>query len=46
MRDILTHAYFNLDIEIVWDVVQNKLADLKATAETLLAEDGGDEPPA
>ncbi len=45
MRDLLIHAYFNIDLEIVWDVVQNKLADLKATAETLLAEDGVDEPP-
>jgi uncharacterized protein with HEPN domain len=28
MRDILIHAYFNIDAEIVWDVVQNKLTDL------------------
>ena len=45
MRDILIHAYFNLDIEIVWDIVQNKLADLRVTAETLLAEDDVDETP-
>jgi uncharacterized protein with HEPN domain len=42
MRDILIHAYFNVDIEIVWDVVQNKLAELKATVRALLAEDGAD----
>jgi uncharacterized protein with HEPN domain len=43
MRDILIHVYFNIDVEIVWDVVQDKLTDLKATAKTLLAEDGTDE---
>jgi uncharacterized protein with HEPN domain len=45
MRDILIHVYFNIDTDIVWDVVQTKLADLKATAETLLAGDGADETP-
>ncbi len=45
MRDILIHVYFNVDTEIVWDVVQSKLTDLKATAETLLAEGGQDETP-
>jgi len=29
LRDILIHAYFGIDIEIVWDVIQNKLPDLK-----------------
>jgi len=29
LRDILIHAYFGIDIEIVWDVVQNKLPELK-----------------
>ncbi len=43
MRDILIHVYFNIDTDIVWDVVQTKLAELKATAETLLAENGPDE---
>jgi uncharacterized protein with HEPN domain len=43
MRDILIHVYFNIDTDIVWDVVQTKLADLKATAESLLAEDGAEE---
>jgi uncharacterized protein with HEPN domain len=43
MRDILIHVYFNIDPYIVWDVVQTKLADLKAAAKTLLASDGADE---
>lgn len=29
LRDILIHAYFGIDIEIIWDVVQNKLPELK-----------------
>ena len=45
MRDILIHVYFNIDTDIVWDVIQNKLTDLKTTAETLLAQDGADETP-
>ena len=29
LRDILIHAYFGIDTEIVWDVVQNKIPELK-----------------
>jgi uncharacterized protein with HEPN domain len=29
LRDILIHAYFGIDIEIVWDVVENKIPELK-----------------
>jgi uncharacterized protein with HEPN domain len=25
LRDILIHAYFGVDLDIVWDVVSNKL---------------------
>jgi uncharacterized protein with HEPN domain len=28
MRNILAHEYFGVDVEIVWDVVQNKLTEL------------------
>src|SRR5476651_76072 len=28
MRDILIHHYFAIDVEIVWDVVRNKLPEL------------------
>ncbi len=45
MRDFLIHVHFNIDTDIVCDVVETKLADLKATAETLLAEDSVDETP-
>jgi uncharacterized protein with HEPN domain len=30
LRDILIHAYFGVDLRIIWDIVQNKLPDLKA----------------
>jgi len=43
MRDILIHAYFIVDCAIIWDVVENKLPDLKAAAACLLAEDSADE---
>lgn len=29
MRDRLIHAYFAVDFEIVWDVVENKIPELK-----------------
>jgi uncharacterized protein with HEPN domain len=29
LRDILIHAYFGIDLEIVWDVVKNKLPEFK-----------------
>ena len=29
-RDVLIHSYANVDLEIVWDVVSNKLGNLKS----------------
>ncbi|MDR1719784.1 MAG: DUF86 domain-containing protein [Dysgonamonadaceae bacterium] len=29
MRDIIVHHYFDIDIETVFDVVRNKLPELK-----------------
>jgi len=29
MRDILTHVYFGIDNDILWDVIQNKIPELK-----------------
>jgi len=29
LRDILIHAYFRIDDDILWDIVQNKLEDLR-----------------
>jgi uncharacterized protein with HEPN domain len=32
LRDILIHEYFGVNMNIVWDVIENKLQQLKATA--------------
>ena len=29
LRDILVHAYFGIDVEIVWDIIKNKIPKLK-----------------
>ena len=29
LRDVLAHDYWGIDAEIVWDIAQNKLAELK-----------------
>jgi uncharacterized protein with HEPN domain len=29
LRDILIHAYFGIDLELVWDIIKNKLPALK-----------------
>ncbi len=36
LRNILTHEYFGVNRQIVWDVVQTKLAALKDTCEKAL----------
>jgi len=38
MRDILIHAYFGVDVEIIWDIIENKLPDLKKKITHLLSE--------
>ena len=38
LRDILTHEYFGVDLQILWDVVKNKLPDLKKEISKLLKE--------
>lgn len=32
LRDILVHEYFGVNMNIVWDVIENKLKPLKAAA--------------
>jgi uncharacterized protein with HEPN domain len=36
MRNILVHAYFGVDHDTVWNVVENHLPDLKNNAQTML----------
>lgn len=38
LRDILIHAYFGIDTDIVWDVVKNKLPVLKKAILEILSE--------
>jgi uncharacterized protein with HEPN domain len=41
LRDILIHAYFGVDLQIVWDIVQNKLPDLRRKIDAMLRDRGG-----
>ncbi|MBI4814593.1 MAG: DUF86 domain-containing protein [Methanobacterium sp.] len=36
LRDILIHAYFGIDLDIIWDVVKNKIPSLKTKISDLL----------
>lgn len=38
LRDILIHDYSGVDIEIIWDVVENKVRKLKFTVKKILKE--------
>jgi uncharacterized protein with HEPN domain len=36
LRDILIHAYFGIDVDIVWDIIKNKIPALKTEISKLL----------
>ncbi|MEQ8961201.1 MAG: DUF86 domain-containing protein [Coleofasciculus sp. C2-GNP5-27] len=36
MRNILTHNYFEIDLDVVWSAVENDLPDLKRQIEAIL----------
>jgi uncharacterized protein with HEPN domain len=38
LRDILIHRYFEVDAEIMWDVIKNELPDLKSRISSSLAK--------
>lgn len=38
LRDILIHEYFGIDLDIIWDVVQNKLPALEQQVQAILRE--------
>lgn len=42
LRDILTHTYFQVENEIIWDVVQNKVQPLQNQIQQLLESEFGD----
>jgi uncharacterized protein with HEPN domain len=39
MRDRLTHAYFGVDLGLIWAVVERDLAALATAVTTLLSDD-------
>lgn len=38
LRDRLIHAYFDIDIDIIWDVVQSELPVLKSEVQRIINE--------
>ncbi|HEV2425044.1 MAG TPA: DUF86 domain-containing protein [Terriglobia bacterium] len=38
LRDILIHQYFGVDVDILWDVVRNKLPGLQSVVRKILTE--------
>jgi uncharacterized protein with HEPN domain len=36
MRDILAHAYFGIDNDILWDIVRNRIPELAEAVNTFL----------
>lgn len=38
LRDILAHEYFGVDVEIIWDIIQNKLPVLEKQIDQILKE--------
>ena len=40
MRNLVTHEYFRVDLEVVWLVVERDLPKLKLTVEAILRELG------
>ncbi|AHJ28003.1 DUF86 domain-containing protein [Nodularia spumigena] len=42
LRDILAHAYFSLENEIIWDIVQNKVPLLQEQIEVIFQQEFGD----
>lgn len=43
LRDVLIHGYFTVDLDIVWDIVQNKVPELKEEVLAMIAHLYGQE---
>ena len=39
LRDILIHEYFGVDLEVVWDIIRNKLPEFKKEISILETQD-------
>jgi len=37
-RDIITHHYFKINLDVVWDITQNKLSELELVVQKMIAE--------
>jgi len=37
LRDILIRAYFGVDLEVIWDIVKNKVLELKEIVKKILS---------
>jgi len=38
LRDILIHEYFGVDLEIIWDIIKNKIPELRKQVSEILVE--------
>ena len=38
MRNVLTHGYFDIDLDIVWSVIERDLGKLRSQVETIVSE--------
>lgn len=38
LRDVLVHQYFGINYELVWDIVKNKVPELKNKVESIIEE--------
>ncbi len=38
LRDLIIHQYFKVKLTIVWDIVQNRLTELKTAVDEMLIE--------
>lgn len=45
MRDFVAHAYFALDLEILWDAIQNDVPELLSQVQTMIGTEDAPEPP-
>jgi len=43
LRDMLAHAYFGIDNDILWDVIQNKIPQLAKAVDDFLKKQKGDD---
>ena len=39
LRDILAHAYFSLELETIWDIIQNKVPHLRTQIQEILQQE-------